>query len=403
MHSSHTANGTYVEAPTAGNRGRFVVLDGWRGICALLVTLHHFAVTGPVYSLALIRNASLFVDFFFFVLSGFVVTHAYSKRIGGPLSAASFLLKRVGRVWPLHLVMLLVLIGLEAARAAMGGTGTSRPSFSDPDSWTSILPNALLLHAFNTENGLTWNVPSWSISVEMGVYVLFAAGLLVFRSRLPWFAIALVALSVVVLAKMPKPYVDATQDFGLFRGLAGFFMGYLVYELRTRRSGLVTSTWLATWLELVASVLTVLFVCAAGGGWLPLLAPFVFAAAVYLFSYECSGLSRLLVTRTSLFLGKVSYSIYMVHYPIVLITGAVCAVLSHRLGIHLVLVGEDGAADKLLNFGAGWADSLATAVFLAVTIGMAVLTYRFIEVPGQEIIRHALPSGRRSRPRPEVV
>ena len=385
------------ELRPAAHPARFIVLDGWRGICALLVALHHFALAGPIYGLALIRNANLFVDFFF-VLSGFVITHAYGQRIGTASTAASFILKRLGRVWPVHLAMLLLLICLEAARASLGGAGLDRPPFTGVDSWTTILPNALLLHAFNTLGGLSWNVPSWSISVEMGAYAVFAAGLMAFRSRLPWFAAFVVAVSVTMLANMPNRYVDATQDFGLFRGLIGFFLGHLVYQLRARQVGPAFAVLpRATELEWAITVLVFLFVCAAGEGWLPLLAPFLFAAAVYLFSFESGALSRALTLPASTFLGKVSYSIYMVHYPIVLIVGAVCAFASKRFGLHLVVAGKDRMADKLLDFGSASSDGLATLLFLGITIGAAAMTYYFIERPGQDMVLRALQAGRACR------
>ena len=60
-----------------GGEARFAALDSWRGIAALLVALLHFRFLGHFYSLDFVRNSWLFVDFFF-VLSGFVITHAYA-------------------------------------------------------------------------------------------------------------------------------------------------------------------------------------------------------------------------------------------------------------------------------------------------------------------------------------
>ena len=68
--------------------GRFTALDGWRGICALLVALYHFHATSHVEQLGLVRNAYLFVDFFF-VLSGFVITYAYADRLARCATPAS--------------------------------------------------------------------------------------------------------------------------------------------------------------------------------------------------------------------------------------------------------------------------------------------------------------------------
>ena len=93
---------------------RFVALDGWRGVCAVIVALHHCHAAGYIEGLPLLRNAFLFVDFFF-VLSGFVLAHAYRDRLATMEGAATMLWRRFARLWPLHAVTLLAMIALELA------------------------------------------------------------------------------------------------------------------------------------------------------------------------------------------------------------------------------------------------------------------------------------------------
>ena len=59
---------------------RFEVLDAWRGIAALLVAVYHFQTMHHAAFLPFVRNSYLFVDFFF-VVSGFVIAHAYAGRL----------------------------------------------------------------------------------------------------------------------------------------------------------------------------------------------------------------------------------------------------------------------------------------------------------------------------------
>ena len=80
--------------------GRFVALDS----CAILVLLHHTNVSGHLYGSRLIEQSWLFVDFFF-VLSGFVVSHAYHGKISGLRDGLGFLTKRLSRLWPLQLFL----------------------------------------------------------------------------------------------------------------------------------------------------------------------------------------------------------------------------------------------------------------------------------------------------------
>ena len=84
----------------------FRVLDSWRGVAALLVAVFHLNILSAIYSLDFIRNSYLFVDFFF-VLSGFVITHNYANRLGTLEGVGTFALRRLGRLWPLHVVVLL--------------------------------------------------------------------------------------------------------------------------------------------------------------------------------------------------------------------------------------------------------------------------------------------------------
>ena len=101
---------------------RIPTLDGWRGICAMLVALHHFSANGAIAALPLIRNAWLFVDFFF-VLSGFVITHAYSRKLQSGREVGAFTLRRFARLWPLHVAVLGAFVALELVRYAMTGQG----------------------------------------------------------------------------------------------------------------------------------------------------------------------------------------------------------------------------------------------------------------------------------------
>ncbi len=374
--------------PALSDRTRFTALDSWRGVCALLVALHHFVTAGHISELQLIRNASLFVDFFF-VLSGFVITHAYGRRMRSREDAVVFLLKRIGRIWPLHLVMLLSLVGLEAIRATMldGGTGEElqRIPFTGANAWFYILPNALLLHSLGFLHSLSWNIPSWSISVEMAAYLIFALACVMPHDQLRWLSCVMVALSILVLARMPVAYVDAIETYGVFRCLAGFFVGHLIYRLFRQGGGPGSSVLPATLLELTVVTTLVIFVSWFGAGRSAVLAPFLFGVTVYIFASQGGALSRLLLRGPFTLLGKLSYSIYMVHYPIVLVIGAIATFVGKRLGLHLLvqLPSSDGVAEKALNFGSSWANDLVTVMFLATSIAVAAVTYRFIELPGQ--------------------
>jgi peptidoglycan/LPS O-acetylase OafA/YrhL len=81
----------------------------------MAVVLHHVFWSNPVGDLAFFRNSDLMVDFFF-VLSGFVIFHIYADRMPSFGSLLRFLWLRLGRLYPLHLLMLLVFLGIEVIK-----------------------------------------------------------------------------------------------------------------------------------------------------------------------------------------------------------------------------------------------------------------------------------------------
>ena len=97
-------------------KDRFEVLDIFRGIFSAMVVFFHmsFFSATPVLNNNFIYNSDLFVDFFF-VLSGFVIAYSY-RQINTYRHLKVFLKKRVSRLYPLHLVMLLIFVVIELSK-----------------------------------------------------------------------------------------------------------------------------------------------------------------------------------------------------------------------------------------------------------------------------------------------
>ena len=94
---------------------------------------------------------------FFFVLSGFVLT--WSTLIYNGVEAKQFWIKRVARVYPSHLVMMVVALLL--------------PATPMPLTWVAVPPNALLLQSWFSPNDIAFgvNAVSWSLSCEAFFYL----------------------------------------------------------------------------------------------------------------------------------------------------------------------------------------------------------------------------------------
>src|ERR1700761_6004380 len=75
----------------------YPALDGLRGVAAIAVMLHHFR---PLTAPWLFAHGYLAVDLFF-LLSGFVIAHAYDARFRKGLGVPAFLVIRLIRLWPM--------------------------------------------------------------------------------------------------------------------------------------------------------------------------------------------------------------------------------------------------------------------------------------------------------------
>ena len=369
-------------------RQRFGALDGWRGVCALLVAQFHLSANSHVYALPIVRNAWLFVDFFF-VLSGFVISHAYCNRLGDSRAFGSFVIRRFGRLWPLHVAVLAAMVGLEfvdLAFVSTTGIGAIRTPFSGRSTVPAIFTNLLLIHSLAIHRSTTWNSPSWSISTEFYTYIVFA--LIYIATRRFWssavlpLAIAVAAgIAVFVLAGT----MDTTVDFGFFRCVCGFFVGHVTYRIWSAGQSLRFGRqwWLAEISSIVAAAVFVSFV---GSGPSSIAAPLVFAVVVWVFAQDGGPVAKLMNTLPLASLGAWSYSIYMVHSLVLRVMTGASDVVTKLTGTALtgeIAIPSLSNPVALYNFGNKWVMDGLTLAYLATVVALSSLTYAWIETPAR--------------------
>ncbi|MBZ9960069.1 acyltransferase [Mesorhizobium sp. B2-2-4] len=372
---------------------RFLVLDSWRGICALLVALFHFPTASTISQSAFVGSSYLFVDFFF-VLSGFVIASSYGWRLSQPREVARFAVVRFGRIYPLHFLMLAAFAGFELLRLMLPQVhGAGAAPFTGGFSLQSLLANLLLLQGVGFEDQLTWNAPSWSISAEFFAYLLFAGVVFTAGARAwVWFVAAAIAAPLFLLG-FSTHHMDVSFDFGFIRCLYGFSLGALLAwfqhdSIAGARQALARTGPLLSWTlaEIVMAAVIVLFIALAGDNDAGIAAPLVFALALFLFAHEGGWISVFLRTPFMLTLGALSYSIYMVHIFVQARMINVAGLVERKLGLGLVgdivLRGEPAT-----GFGAGWAGDVAILVMLLVTIGVSWITWRCVEMPAMAWFR----------------
>lgn len=355
---------------------RYAALDSLRGIAALAVALHHLQVASHVYFLSFTRNSYLFVEFFF-VLSGFVITHAYHGKIRNRAGLLNFTIKRIGRVWPLHVTMLALFILAETALFAIShaiSMPLPRAPFSEDRTIVGIPINFLMLNGIFPYLGAAWNAPSWSVSVELVAYLCFGFTSLLRNERL-----ILIVHSSIILAAFLALTLSQTI-LPVERCLYAFFVGACVWRIRSLKlPGRVGGTVL----EVVAVLLMVLFLSFHTQRFQIVLAPPFFAMIIFVFSREAGQVSSWLKRSIPLRLGLTSYSIYMVHFFLAFALTNIIKVGGKVLQKTWTLPGTDLA---IINQNAFLMDFI-TIVYVMLCIGFAQLTYAFVEKPCYNWVR----------------
>jgi peptidoglycan/LPS O-acetylase OafA/YrhL len=345
-----------------------------------------------------VRNSYLFVDFFF-VLSGFVIAWNYARKLGDWPGVKRFLILRLGRVYPLHLFMLMCFVGYETLRVL-----AHSDAFTGPNSASAVVTNLLLLQSMGIHDSLTWNGPSWSISTEWWTYVVFAL-VCAWLGMRNWLLVAAAVVAPLLLLHLSKTGMDTTFDWGFVRCVFGFALGVACYRLYTlapagRPVAQAAGTAAMTIAECATVAAVVVFVSTAGTSPLSFMAPFVFAVAVLVFAAEGGLVSRVFHSRPLKWLGMVSYSIYLTHYFVVLIMPAAIKRITHQ-DLWTAMPLPDG--QWVMAYGRNDVEgTLLYVAALALTFAFSAFTYRWVETPGREWTRKWLARPQAS-PRAQAV
>ena len=357
-------------------------LTGLRYAAAAWVLVYHvtFFVRDATWAgLPVVTAGYLGVDFFF-VLSGFVLTHVYQPQIErGRFDFWDFVAKRFARIYPMHIVTLLafVAIGLAARAHAIQLSywvgGVSLEGVDSAVIFRGLVAHITMIHAWGATPGLMFNQPSWSISAEWFAYLMFP--LLVLLRRLPPHGerlklAAVAALFLLVAAAMEiglhSELTRLSWNAGILRILPEFLLGMTLHRLGERRSAGATGAVVGVAAS-TAAVVAALIV----GAFLPRLASMAAAVAVlglaalvfFVADADRYGRLALLRTRTAVLLGEISYSVYMLH-----------------LGVGILLF--DILAPGFRANGP-WQALGAIVGNLALTTLLSLVTYRLIEVPAR--------------------
>ncbi|SFQ32120.1 Peptidoglycan/LPS O-acetylase OafA/YrhL, contains acyltransferase and SGNH-hydrolase domains [Bradyrhizobium sp. Ghvi] len=374
-------------------------LDSIRGIAATAVVIHHLLLM-PTFLAAFPHNAWIDCSFFrsswllvdlFFVLSGMVMSLSSVEGEFGRFSLRDFMVRRLARVYPLHIAMLAanLLFRLLRISLVMAGIVVAAPAAFEVNNSYSFLLNVFLLHSMGFIDYLSWNAPSWSISVEFYTYLAFGLVVLLaqrIRCLTLFYAlsgvIAFASLATIVFV-LDKKSLGLQTDFGILRCFASFFLGVLTVRI-VRRMPRQPDPAMQGVVQLGAMIASIVLVSVVeaypAASFLAPLTFSIFLGSLLAFP-DAPLVPRMLVTRPLVWLGQRSYSIYMVHALVVLFA----EYFVRALGARRIL-----ALDSIQS---GLPATLNLVVALAAVFVVSHYTYRYVEIPGGKFLRNLL--GRR--------
>jgi peptidoglycan/LPS O-acetylase OafA/YrhL len=339
------------ERKIVGGQGEISELTGLRGVAALMVALLHFNFDvagrfGPIYE-NLTRMGFLGVDLFF-ILSGFVIAYKYHDiRRFWSRDYAQFLWFRFWRIYPTHFFVTMFYVPVVVTALLLG-----RHVDAERFSVSSLIANLLLVQSWLGSDTMTWNVQAWSVSAEWLAYVLFPV-LITLSSQVPrsLVIVACGALLLLVPAIFATLNISGAGFTGLVRLFPEFLSGCLIWRIYSHDM---------TRARIYGVALTVVLVLMLTSGlYLPTEYPFLvlplFACAIYLSCRSIGIASRILSSRAMVYLGTISYSLYLVHWSVLTMFRSVLPA-STPLPLRLLIT-------------------------LAVATVCAALTYHFVEAP----------------------
>jgi len=311
-----------------GEKPHYQILDGLRGVAAIIVVFFHLAEPLAASRLVNVVNHGYLAVDFFFLLSGFVIGYAYDDR-WGKITFGGFLRRRFERLQPL------VVLGMTLGAIGFYFTdSTIWPLIHTVPVWKlivvmligyTILPIPLSMDIRGWQEMHPLNSVGWSLFFEYIANILYAVGIRKLSNKALACFVALAA-AVLLHFALTNPNGDVTGGWtlnavhmriGITRTLFPFFAGLLLS--RVSRLHYIKNAFL--WCSLLVAV--VLLMPRIGGAehlWMNgLYEAFCIIIVFPLIVYIGAGgvVHNLTESKFCTFLGNLSYPLYMTHYVLV--------------------------------------------------------------------------------------
>ncbi len=348
--------------------GKYEELESIRGIAALLVVFEHIPNwNSSFFNISIFRNGYLMVELFF-VLSGFVIYNAYANSIKTSKDLLRFQFLRFGRLYPVHLMLLLIFLGVEYLKYIL----STQYGINSPNSTPFVINNAsaftahlLLAQALGiTDHVGSFNSPSWSISTEFYTYLLFA---FIILNLYKWRVAAFVVVLLVSYIFIQIP--ELSRFSYVLTCLLGFSSGCLISVLISKQK-----FQLPSFTPLIPIIALLIFLSRYPVFQLYPLIFIISGALIFTLVRSKDGFVKKSL-RLGIFkqLGEISYSIYMSHFLILWIANQFIRLVLKRP--EAVINGESFPQLAVTE------TIMAYIIVIIVTLLTSMFIYKFIEKP----------------------
>jgi peptidoglycan/LPS O-acetylase OafA/YrhL len=321
---------------------------------------------GPAFPFAIMGSNAIDI---FFVLSGFVIAYVYRARFSDGLKISElwrYYAVRLGRIYPVHVAIL--------GAMAVGYSVDVLPWDKIPFDWAGLIVNLLMVQCWGFYPELVWNRPSWTVSAEWFVYMLFPLFVVVFGSirKARHLLLAIAAISVVYYLARWEIGGFTRGNLGpgsLMRATYGFLFGLFLHGLFRKRF-LAHWNWDLIALAAIAILVAVTFL-AVNGYAFPLSIYVPICLLVYSLTYARGYAARIFDNRVAVYLGEISYSIYLVHFPLL-------RALTYEFGPRVSEITAEAGQPLLWLF---------TVAVVLIVIAAATVLYYLIELPCRNYVK----------------
>ncbi|MFV9551532.1 acyltransferase family protein [Algibacter sp. PT7-4] len=283
-----------------------------RFIAAILIVIFHygretFFFTNSHISF-IFKQANVGVSYFF-VLSGFVMIIAYKNKKAIPF--LKFLKNRLARIYPVYLMAIILVLIFKVYNA-----------FSIVD-----LPlNLFMIQAWFHDKALSINTPGWSLSVEFFFYLLFPFLMNRYYTKIhlktlafwiiSFWIISQIVYHLLVFKSIEIPFfVKKDISYHPVMHLNAFLVGNLAGLFFIKNRDKLKSNYRLV-IILLLFILVLLLKFSFGLNYHNGLLSLIFAPLIILMSLNNDKITQILSHRLFVFLGEISYGIYILQFPI---------------------------------------------------------------------------------------